>query len=447
MLILPDWLVVAADEPPLAGHGLRVVDGVVAEVAPHAELRAAREARSAAGAAAEEVVDAAGQVALPGFVNAHVHLYGTLAHGIPAPAGGGPTDFWTFLDDYWWPHVEDALDVDMIAAATDYVCAEMLRSGTTAFYDILEAPNALPGALATQKAIVERHGLRGRLSFEATERAGPDIARRALAENTDLIDACDPDDLVQGLMCWHTTFTCSADYITEAVGLARDRGVRYHAHLNEGVHEGQWAEERLGARTVEYYDRLGVAGPDFVASQCVQITERERELLAERGVRVTHMPLANCEVGGGIAPIPELAAAGTTVGLGSDGYVNDLYEVMRGAFLVHKARLQDPGIMPAHQVLAMATEGGARALGLDRVGRLEPGWSADLQVVDAAFPTPITEHNLADQLVLWRNQSHVDHVMVDGRWRVRHGELVDVDVEELRARSREQARRLWAASS
>lgn len=438
-LILGDWLVVDATSPPRQGWGVAVDGSTVAAVGPNDELRAAHpEAR---------VRDAAGHVVLPGFVNAHVHLYGTLAHGIP-PAATPPTDFWSFLEDYWWPLVEDALDVDMVVAATDYVCAEMLRSGTTSFYDILEAPNALPGALLAQKEVVERRGLRGLLSFEATERAGPEIAKLGLAENTALIDACraegDSDSLVGGLMCWHTTFTCSADFITEAFGLAADRGVLSHAHLNEGVHEGRWCEEHLGMRTVDFYDSIGVAGPRFLASQCVQVDERERALLAERGVRVTHMPLANCEVGGGIAPIPELVDAGVTVGLGSDGYVNDFYEVMRGAFLVHKARLQDPGTMPADRVLHLATLGGAEVLDLDRVGRLDVGWAADLQVVAADFPTPITEHNLFEQLVLWRNHRDVRDVMVAGTWRVRDHEVLDADLGALRARTREQAERLWS---
>lgn len=101
--------------------------------------------------------------------------------------------------------------------------------------------------------------------------------------------------------------------------------------------------------------------------------------------------------------------------------------------------------MPADRVLEMATEGGARALGLDRVGRLEPGWAADLQLVDAEFPTPLTTHNIAEQLVLWRNHTHVRDVMVAGEWRVRDHEVVGADLDQLRAHTREQATRLWAA--
>ena len=109
------------------------------------------------------------------------------------------------------------------------------------------------------------------------------------------------------------------------------------------------------------------------------------------------MPLANCEVGGGIAPIPELLDAGVTVGLGSDGYINDFYEVMRGAFLIHKARLQDPAVMPASTVLNMATVGGAKALDL-RCRETRAYYSADLQLIDGRFPTPVTMRTSLNKL-------------------------------------------------
>jgi cytosine/adenosine deaminase-related metal-dependent hydrolase len=177
----------------------------------------------------------------------------------------------------------------------------------------------------------------------------------------------------------------------------------------------------------------------------VQVDEREQRLLAEHGVRVSHMPLANCEVGGGIAPVPEMIDAGVTIGLGSDGYLNDMFQVMRGAFLLHKGRLRDPQSMPAHLVLELATSSGARALGLDGVvGRLAPGMAADLQLVDLGVPTTPTVANLADQLVLWRSGTDVTDVMVAGTWRVRRGEVLGVDLGQLRAKVRAQAERLWA---
>jgi 5-methylthioadenosine/S-adenosylhomocysteine deaminase len=434
MIIAPDWLLARADQPAARGWGVRVIDGSIDSVGPISELRRANPD--------DEIIDAAGHAVLPGFVNTHTHLYGVLSHGIEIATP--PSGFASFLDDFWWPQVENRLDTDMICAATEWGCVEMIRSGTTSFYDICEAPGALPGVLSAQADVVRPIGLRARLSFEATQRSGDDVARLGLEENSDFVTATRDNDMVTGLMCWHTTFTCDPDFIVEAAGRATELGVLSHAHCNEGTSEGEWCQERHGCDTMALYARLGVAGPGLLASQCVQLTPRDIELIASTGTKVSHMPLSNCEVGGGIAPIPELHAGSVTIGLGTDGYVNDMYEVMRGAFWIHKARLLDPSAMPASTVLDMATVGGATALGLDRVGRLEPGWSADLQVVSLDLPTPITAENLADQVLLWRNRHDVRDVMAAGRWLMRHREILNIDVERAKARTREEARRLWA---
>ena len=403
-LILPDFLIDLPGEPPKQGWGVRVVADQVAAVAPNAELRATFPDDS--------VVDAAGQTLSPGFVDAHTHLYGVLAHGVPLHKA--PSGFWPFLTDFWWPLVEDRLDHEMICAATDVNLAMMLRGGTTSFYDITEAPNALPGCLAAQAEVVRARGIRGILSFEATERVSKANGQLGLRENQEFIRAARRQEagvtrqaevssfqlpvssfqlpassLVSGFMCYHTTFTCSADFIRQAFELAAAEGATVHMHASEGTYEPEHALKHFGGRTFAYYNRLGVAGPGMQASQCVQITPAEIDIIAQRGVRVTHMPLSNCEVGGGIAPVPDLVAAGVTVGLGSDGYITDMFEVMRGAFLIHKAHRQDPRVMPAGLVWRLATEGGARALGLEQVGRLAPGWQADLQLIDSTLPTPV----------------------------------------------------------
>jgi 5-methylthioadenosine/S-adenosylhomocysteine deaminase len=434
MLILPQFLIAKPGQPPRKGWGVRVLGDKIDAVGANRNLLSRYPE--------DEVLEAPQSVLSPGFVNTHVHLYGILAHGIPLAKA--PSGFWAFLNDFWWPLVENALDSEMIAAATDWVCTEMLRSGTTSFYDCLEAPFAIPDALLAQKEIVEKRGMRGTLSFEATERVSRENGQLGLHENAKFIDLCQKDEgLVQGMMCFHTSFTCSAEFIQQAFAMAAERKVLTHMHCNEGVHEPAYALEHFGKRTLEYYDALGVTGPDMMASQCVQLSEREQAIIAEKGIKVTHMPLSNCEVGGGIAPIPQLLAENVTIGLGSDGYINDMFEVMRGAFLIHKANQLNPQVMPADLVWYLATEGGAEAIGLKNVGRLEPGWAADLQLIDAVFPTPTTEHNLYEQLVLRRNHSHVRDVMIAGKWRLRNAIVLEADVEAMRARVQENAKRMW----
>ena len=345
----------------------------------------------------------------------------------------------------------------MIAAAAAWVTADLAAGGTTSFFDILEAPNALPGALFAQREAVAGSGLRGVLSFEATERMGEANGQAGLDENVSFIEDCRAraasegagrDGRVSGAMCIHTTFTCGEPFIRQAFDAAADLDVFCHAHVNEGVHEGRWCTEHHGMRTLEFYDRIGVASPRFQASQCVQLSSREIDIIAESGIRVSHMPLSNCEVGGGIAPVLEMLERGVTVGLGSDGYLNDMFAVMRGAFLLHRAATLDPGAISAATVLHMATEGSARTLGLERVGRLEPGWHADLQLVDLegprGLPTPVEAHNLLDQLVLWRSASNVSRVMVGGDWIVDGGEVIGADMDKRRAHTLEQAARLWS---
>ena len=433
LLVLPAWLIDDASKSPQKNWGVRVLNGTINTLGPNQELLVEYPE--------DEVMSAPESILLPGFVNAHVHLYGVLAHGIPLD--NAPNGFWPFLEDFWWPLIEDRLDQKMIAAAAEWVCGELLRGGTTTLCDILEAPNALPDALLIEHDVVNRQGIRAVLSFEATERSGSDIAQRGLEENIRLIETCKNDKLIEGMVSIHTTFTCSDNFILEAFDLANKHDVSLHAHCNEGSYEGERCEERYGHRTIEHYDYLGVAGSKFLASQCVHLTKREENLIAERNIHCVHMPLSNCEVGGGIAPIPELLDAGVTMGLGSDGYLNDMFEVMRGAFLIHKARLQDPTVMPAARVLKMATIDGAKALGLDKVGLLTPGFSADFQLINAQFPTPLTKENLVDQLILYRNSENVEAVMVGGHWRVLDGQVLGVDREAQRAELHKEAKRLW----
>lgn len=433
-LVLGQMLWADTGHPPQPGWGVAVEGQRVLDVAPHVRLRARFPDAT--------VVEADDCIITPAFVNSHHHMYGVLAHGIPlneAPAG-----FWAFLKDFWWPHVEDRLTHELIAAATEWACLEMIRSGVTTFYDCLEAPYALPGALEVQAEVVRRWGLRGVLSFEATQRVSEENGELGLSENAGFIDACRMrGGLVSGMICFHTTFTCQASFIQRACAQAAERGVRVHMHLSEGAYEPEYCLAHFGRRPVAYYEHLGVLGPHVLASQCVQVNGSEIAILARQGVHVSHQPLSNCEVGGGFAPVPEMLAAGINVALGTDGYISNMFEVMRAAALLPRARLQDPGAMPAGLVWTMATRNGARALGFGDLGTLTPGNQADLLLIAADLPTPLAVHNLADQMLLWRNPGDLRGVMCAGRWLLLNGQVLGADEAAVRAHVAEAASKLW----
>ncbi len=473
-LILSSWLIRSADEPPQPDQAVLVAGGRVVATGPNDALRA--EYPHAA------ICDLRGKAVSPGFADAHRHCYGVLAHGIPTDSA--PADFWAFLNDFWWGRIEDRLDHDMLRAAMELACYDMINSGVTTFFDCLEAPNAIPGGLFVQAEVVQRWGLRGMLCFEATERVSRENGELGLRENVEFIAHCKsrntehsaqntekgrqtpegdvrpnaphagdssigaPPALLLGAMCHHTTFTCSDAFIRRAHALAREHDALLHFHCAEGTYEPEQCLKRHGHRTLEHYEALGVLDETTLASQCVQLSPREIEIAGRRGIRITTMPLSNCEVGGGIAPVPELRAAGATLGLGTDGYVANFFATLRGAFLIHKARLLDPGAMPGHVVWRMATREGAQAMALGQrspvpVGALLPGYSADLIAIDLDLPTPVTAHNLFDQLILWRDAAHVHSVMCAGRWLKRDHVVLNADPVRLLARTREAAARLW----
>ena len=408
----------------------------IAEIGPNEALRA--DYPDAA------VVDAQDLLLMPGFVNAHMHSYGLLSHGIPL--SDPPRGFYEFLSNFWWPQVEDRLGQPMIEAAVGLACYRMIRSGITSFCDVLEAPNAPAGILDVEASVVRKAGLRAVLMTEASERVSPICGKGLLDENARFLKSQETGELIRGMLCIHTSFTCSEEFVTQAKAMADNLRCGIHLHLSESPYEPTACLKRYGVRPVTWYDRLGFWDSSVLASQVVAVDAAEIRLLAERNVRVAHMPLSNCEVGGGIAPMPVMLEQGIRPGLGTDGYINDPFEVMRGAFLIHKGALQDTQVMPARTVLSMATTWGAEAIGFSETGEIAPGKLADLIGVELDFDTPLTAENVLGQLVLYRNAEDVALTIVNGVVLMKDHEVLTLDKKQVRHDAAIQAQRLWGMS-
>ena len=413
--------------------GVRIEEETITEAGPNQELTVNE---------GDQVIKVPWRLIAPGFINGHTHMYGVLSHGITLETE--VTEFSSFLEDFWWPLVENRIDHELAEKTARWACVEMIRSGITTFLDILEGPNSIPGALEVEAEVIRESGLRAILTFEACQRISRENGELGLKENADFVRKYNhPGDLISGLISVHTLFTADREYLVQAKNLADELGCDIHMHLSESVFEPDWSLERYGKRPVMVYDELNYLGPNVLASQGVQLEPDEIDILAKRGVRLVHMPLSNCEVGGGIAPVPELLSKGIPVGLGTDGYINNFFEVMRGAFLLQKAKHLDPMAMPAADVYAMGTTMGARALGRKDLGRLEPGSKADLITISLDTPTPINARNIYEQLILFRNPIDVVDLMVNGTFLMRNRELLTIDEEKTRAEMREAAARFW----
>jgi cytosine/adenosine deaminase-related metal-dependent hydrolase len=226
--------------------------------------------------------------------------------------------------------------------------------------------------------------------------------------------------------------------------LARRHELRLHTHLAETEDEERDVLERFGRRPVDLLDELGWIGGDVWVAHGIHFDDAEVTRLGASGTGVAHCPSSNARLGAGMCRVVDLEGAGAPVGLGVDGAasneVGGLQPELRQALYTARQRAGRADVFLPHDALRLATEGGARCLGRDDLGRLEPGLRADLVIWPGDdlgdVPDPIAG------LVLGPDR-RARHVFVDGEPVVRDGTLLGVGEDALRRDLSERARRLW----
>ena len=243
--------------------------------------------------------------------------------------------------------------------------------------------------------------------------------------------------------------SCTGPLLRAVSDMAEKAGATIHTHAAETPVELDTVRRETGHDEIAYLDSVGISGPRAALAHCVWADKDDIAVLARQRTNVVHCPSSNLKLGSGVAPIPEMLAAGCRVGLGADGAPCnnrlDAFAEMRLAALIQKPRL-GPDALPAAQVLELATLGGARALGLEaEIGSIETGKCADLTVLDLDGPHAQPEDaDLISRIVYSARAADVRHVIVDGRIVVRDGELKTADAGDIRRRANTQARALRA---
>jgi 5-methylthioadenosine/S-adenosylhomocysteine deaminase len=378
-------------------------------------------------------LDASSCVVTPGLVNAHTHAAMTLLRGY---ADDLPLRQW--LEQKIWP-LEAMMDGESIYIGALLACVESALMGVSSLNTMYHYRRDLNEARAVAEA-----GLRGFIGHvcfswrrdEDLKALDDLVARWHGAYGGRIRVTIDP----------HAPYTVDPSYFKElhqlSLELSEKTGlpVPVHTHLAETEDEAAKVKEAFNVDVadgvVKYLDRLGVLGPWLVAAHCVWLSGREVELLAERGVKVVHCPVSNLKLGAGVAPIPKMLERGVTVALGTDGAcsnnVLDLLEAMKLAALLHKGVCRDPSLVKAEEALKMATVNGAAALGLDKsLGKLEPGFKADLVAFDFSHPHLKPLYDEVSHLVYAARSRDVKHMLVDGRLVVEDGVFKVLDVEEV----------------
>jgi len=381
-------------------------------VLPHRDIlvdgaRIARVAGSApAGApAAARVIDGSGMAALPGLINTHAHAAMVLFRGA---AEDVPIGAW--FNDVIWPMESNLTPEDVYWGAL-LAAAEMIESGITTVADHYLMMDAVAEAMVAG-------GLRAHL---APTLFGRDL-RRELDASAGVIARW------QGagggrLRMWlgpHSTYLCPPEFLQAVAAEARRAGLGVHIHVSETAGQVQASLAAHGCTPPAHLEQLGLMDVPMLAAHAAHATEDDLAIFARHGVGVAHCPKTFLKLAAGIAPVTAMRRAGIAVGLGTDGAASnntlDILEQMRLAAALQKHAQEDPTVLRLDEALAMATVDGARVVRQEQeLGRLAPGFLADLILVrlDGAHMQPV--HDVRAALVYSARASDVDTVIVHGQ--------------------------------
>src|SRR6059036_821930 len=391
------------------------------------------------------VLDCRGLVILPGLIQAHIHLCQTLFRGL---ADDLSLEAW--LAQRIWP-LEAAHTEASIHASAMLGAAELLLGGTTAILD-METVRHTAAAFEALESIGIRATAGKCLMDSPTSPASlRESTDAALTESADLCAKWHGAAGGRLRYCFAPRFapSCTGPLLRAVSDLAERAGAVVHTHAAETPLELELVKRERGNDEIPYLDSVGISGPRAALAHCVWVDKEGIARLARQATNVVHCPSSNLKLGSGIAPIPEMLAAGCRVAIGADGAPCnnrlDAFAEMRLAALIQKPRL-GPDALPAPQVLELATLGGARAMGLEaEIGSIEAGKCADLIVLDLEGPHAQPEDaDLISRIVYSARAADVRHVIVDGRIVVRDGVLKTADTAEIRRKANAEARALRA---
>ncbi|HJB06790.1 MAG TPA: amidohydrolase family protein [Candidatus Enterocloster faecavium] len=378
---------------------------------------------------AGEQIDGRYKLFMPGLIDSHMHTGQQLLKGRVLDA---KPIIWTRI----MLPFESTMTPERMALSARLAALEMIKSGTTGFVDA--------GSYFMEEAagVFAESGLRGAISCSTMDEEGlPQSiamnAREAVAQTDRLYDAFHGKGNLKVYYALRALNSCSTELALKAAEHAREHNTMLQAHMNEYQGEVDGIIAREGMRPYEYLEKLGILDKHFLGAHSLLLSEREKELIQERGAVLCHCPFSNC--GKAVPDTPDLLARGIMVGMGSDGAAHgglslwNEMKIFRSVMNICKGVPQkNPSIMPAATILKMVLEGGAAALDeKGSLGQLKEGFKADLISINLRQPHLMPTGNLINTLLEIVTAGDVADSIVGGRVVMKDREVKTLDEEKI----------------
>ncbi|MEW6718310.1 MAG: 8-oxoguanine deaminase [Chloroflexota bacterium] len=457
LLVKHAALVVTMDDHQreIPDGGLFVRDGFIEQVGPTSQLPPT----------ADEALDLSGHILLPGLINTHHHFYQTLTRVVPAAQDANLFQWLKTLYPIW-----ARITPEDIRISTQTALAELALSGCTTASDHLYLfPNGSrldDEILAAREVGLRLHASRGAMSLGESQGGLPpdsviereeDILRDAQRLIETYHDPR-PGAITQVVLAPCSPFSVTPDLMRQSAALAREYGVHLHTHLAETQDEERFCLELFGHRPVAYMQSLDWVGEDVWFAHSVHVNDDEMGVYARTGCGVAHCPTSNMRLASGIAPVMKMVGVGVNVGLGVDGSASNdgshMLAEVRQAMMVSRVRAgimgaslsgQDaPPLMSARQALQIATRGGAQVLGRSDIGSLESGKVADFFALNLNRLDYAGASHDPVAAVVFCSPTWADYTVVGGKFVVKDGNIVTVDLPRLIETHNQAAVRLLA---
>lgn len=425
---------VEPDDTVFENHTLVIHEGTILDLLPTDE--ALQKYRP------ETVHECPDHVLIPGLINTHTHAAMTLFRGL---ADDLPLMDW--LNNHMWPAEQRWVDPQFVEDGSRLAIAEMLRGGTTCFADMYFFPDRT-AAVAVEAGI---RAVAGLIMIDFPTAWARDVDEY-FAKGEEVHDNFKHNPLIRTAFAPHSPYMVSEKPLTRIAVLAEELNIPIHMHVHETEDEINQSIDLHGKRPLQRLQDMNLLGPRLMAVHMTQVELEEFELLARYGVHVIHCPESNLKLASGFCPVFELQHAGVNIALGTDGAASnndlDIIGEMHTAALLGKGVAASSAALSARSILRMATINAARALDWDdRIGSLEIGKEADVAAVDLSCIETQPLYDPVSQLVYAAGRHQVSDVWISGRQLLQERELLTVDEEQVKSRTREWCHKLGTRNS